>query len=57
MIALAAAEAAAGPTIASLLNPERAARLLEYQARDGRQPGFGPVLTQLLARTTERLLY
>ena len=48
---LAAAEAAAGPTIASLLNPERAARLLEYHARDSRQPGFGPVLTQLLVHT------
>ena len=48
---LAAAEAAAGPPIAALLNPERAARLLEYHARDGRQPGFGPVLAQLLART------
>lgn len=48
---LAAAEAAAGPTIASLLNAERAARLIEYQARDSRQPGFGPVMTQLLAQT------
>lgn len=48
---LAAAEAAAGPTIASILNPERAARLIEYQARDGRQPGFMPVVEQLLART------
>lgn len=48
---LAAAEAAAGPTIASLLNAERAARLIEYQARDGQQPGFGPVVEQLLAHT------
>ncbi|MCC3153135.1 zinc-dependent metalloprotease [Hymenobacter sp. BT770] len=48
---LAAAEAAAGPTIASILNPERAARLIEYQARDSKQPGFGPVVEQLLAHT------
>ena len=48
---LAAAEAAAGPTIASLLNAERAARLIEYHARDGKQPGFGAVVEQLLART------
>jgi len=48
---LAAAEAAAGPTIASILNPERAARLIEYQARDARQPGFLPVVDRLLAQT------
>lgn len=36
---LAAAEAAAGPAIASILNPQRAARLIEYQARDSRQIG------------------
>ncbi|WP_331060325.1 zinc-dependent metalloprotease [Hymenobacter sp.] len=48
---LAAAEAAAGPTISSILNAERAARLIEYQARDSKQPGFGPVVDQLLART------
>ncbi|GAB2467319.1 hypothetical protein GCM10011375_31690 [Hymenobacter qilianensis] len=48
---LAAAEAAAGPTIASLLNPQRAARLIEYQARDSRQPGFLPVVERLVDRT------
>ncbi|MBF9237735.1 zinc-dependent metalloprotease [Hymenobacter sp. BT683] len=48
---LAAAEAAAGPTVAALLNPERAARLIEYQARDSQQPGFGSVAEQLLERT------
>ena len=48
---LAAAEAAAGPPIASLLNAERAARLIEYQARDARQPGFASVVDQLLAHT------
>ncbi|MFD1469316.1 zinc-dependent metalloprotease [Hymenobacter caeli] len=48
---LAAAEAAAAPPIAALLNPERAARLVEYHARDARQPGFLPVVDQLLAAT------
>ncbi|WP_239691627.1 zinc-dependent metalloprotease [Hymenobacter lapidarius] len=48
---LAAAEAAAAPTIAAILSPQRAARLIEYQARDSRQPGFQPVVEQLLAST------
>ena len=48
---LAAAEAAAGPTLAAILNPERAARLVEYQARDAAQPGFLPVVERLLAHT------
>jgi hypothetical protein len=52
---LAAAEAAAGPTIASLLNAQRAARLIEYQARDSKQPGFLPVVEQLLANTWRAL--
>jgi len=48
---LAAAEAAAAPTLAAILSPERAARLVEYQARDARQPGFMPVVEKLLAHT------
>jgi len=48
---LAAAEAAAAPTVAVLLNPERAARLLEYQSRDASQPGFLPVVDKLVAAT------
>ena len=48
---LAAAEAAAGPTLAFILDPQRAARLIEYQARDSKQPGFLPVVEQLLAHT------
>jgi hypothetical protein len=48
---LAAAEAAAGPTVAALLDPTRAARLLEYHARDAQQPGFLPVVDKLLAHT------
>ncbi|MGI4835169.1 MAG: zinc-dependent metalloprotease [Janthinobacterium lividum] len=48
---LAAAEAAATPTVAALLDPARAARLLEYHARDAQQPGFLPVVDKLLAQT------
>ena len=48
---LAAAEAAAAPTLAALLDPARAARLIEYQARDAQQPGFMPVVDKLLAQT------
>ncbi len=48
---LAAAEAAAAPTLAALLNAERAARLIEYHARDAQQPGFMPVVDKLLAQT------
>ncbi|HEX8424793.1 zinc-dependent metalloprotease [Hymenobacter sp.] len=48
---IAAAEAAASETISSLLNAERAARLIEYQARDSQQPGFMPVVDKLLSAT------
>jgi hypothetical protein len=48
---IAAAEAAADNTLSYLLNPERAARLVEYQARDERQPGLLAVLDSLLAKT------
>ncbi|SEL62662.1 zinc-dependent metalloprotease [Parapedobacter koreensis] len=48
---LAAAAAAATETIASLLNAERAARLVEYKARDSKQPGFMAVVDRLLAGT------
>ena len=48
---LAAAEAAAAPTLAALLDPARAARLIEYHARDAQQPGFLPVVDKLLAAT------
>jgi len=48
---IAAAEAAADNTLSYLLNPERAARLIEYQARDEHQPGLLPVLDSLVART------
>ncbi len=48
---IAAAEAAADNTLSYLLDGERAARLIEYQARDDRQPGLLAVLDSLLART------
>ena len=53
---MAAAEAAAAPTIASLLNPERATRLIEYHARDAQQPGFLPMVDKLLAQTWKKPL-
>jgi hypothetical protein len=46
-----AAETAAGTTLTYLLDPERAARLIEYQARDSKQPGLLPVLDKLLEQT------
>jgi Met-zincin/Domain of unknown function (DUF5117) len=46
-----AAETAAGNTLSYLLDPERAARLIEFQARDEHQPGLLPVLDSLILRT------
>jgi hypothetical protein len=34
-----------------MLQPERAARLIEYQSRDNTQPGLLPVLNKLVAQT------
>ncbi|MFD2871712.1 zinc-dependent metalloprotease [Mucilaginibacter ximonensis] len=48
---IAAAESAATETISSLLNSERAARLLEYHARDAKQPGFIAIANKLLDET------
>jgi len=48
---LAAAETAASHTAGMLLNAERAARLVEYHARDRRQPGLAAVIDRLLAAT------
>jgi len=48
---LAAAESAAGTTLAFMLQPDRAARLVEYQSRDAAQPGLLPVLNKLIAQT------
>ncbi|AMR30892.1 peptidase [Mucilaginibacter sp. PAMC 26640] len=48
---MAAAESVAGTTLLFMLQPERAARLIEYQSRDAGQPGLLPVLNKLIART------
>lgn len=48
---MAAAESVAGATLSFMLQPERAARLIEYQSRDNTQPGLLPVLNKLVAQT------
>jgi len=48
---MAAAESAAAETISSLLNAERAARLIEYHSRDSKQPGFMAITNKLLEQT------
>jgi hypothetical protein len=49
--ALAPAEAAAQHTLQFLFNPERAARLVEFHARDAANPGLQEVLDAVLAST------
>ena len=46
-----AAETAASTTLSYLLDAQRAARLIEYQARDSKQPGLMPVLDKLIDQT------
>ncbi|WP_316801587.1 zinc-dependent metalloprotease [Pedobacter frigidisoli] len=48
---MATAEAAANETVSSLLNPERASRLVEYNARDEKQPGLLAVVDKLIEKT------
>jgi Met-zincin/Domain of unknown function (DUF5117) len=48
---IAAAETAAGNTLSYLLDGARAARLIEFQARDPRQPGLLAVLDKLIDKT------
>jgi hypothetical protein len=48
---MAAAEAAAATTLSYLLSEQRAARLIEYNMRDGRYPGFMDVADKLLQQT------
>jgi len=48
---LAPAEAFANHVCDFLFNPERAARLVEFHARDPRYPGFDEVLDKILAAT------
>ena len=49
--ALAPAESAAQHTLQFLFNPERAARLIEFHARNRENPGFSDVLDAILAAT------
>jgi len=48
---MAAAESATGTTLTFMLNPERAARLVEYHSRDNSQPGLSAVLDKLITQT------
>jgi hypothetical protein len=48
---LAAAEAAANLSVTLILQPERAARLVEYNARDHSYPGFGEVVDKIIQST------
>jgi hypothetical protein len=48
---IAAATSAADLTLALLLNPERASRLVEYHARDTANPGLDEVLNALMKAT------
>ena len=48
---IAVAETAAGTTLGYLLDSERAARLIEYEARDSSQPGLFAVLDKLIDQT------
>lgn len=51
---LATAEASANMTADLLLHPQRAARLIEYHARDSNYPGLGEVIDQLLNSTFKK---
>lgn len=48
---IAVAETAASATLSYLLNSERVARLIEYNARDSKQPGFMAVADKLIEKT------
>ncbi|MFH1943333.1 MAG: zinc-dependent metalloprotease [bacterium] len=48
---LGAAETVANMTVECLLYPERAARLIEYHARDASLPGFSEVIDELVSFT------
>src|SRR5712691_5562677 len=54
--ALAPAEVAAQHTLQFLFNPERAARLVEFHARDSTNPGLEEVLDSILAATWKSAL-
>ncbi|TDE11351.1 zinc-dependent metalloprotease [Dyadobacter psychrotolerans] len=48
---VAAAETAVATTLSYLLDSQRAARLIEYNARDNKQPGLMPVIDKLFEKT------
>jgi len=48
---IAAASVAADLSVSALLEPHRAARLIDFHARDSQYPGFQEVLDALIART------
>ncbi len=48
---LGAAETAASTTLGYMLDPDRAARLIEYQSRNSAQPGFMPMVDKLIEKT------
>jgi acetamidase/formamidase len=48
---VAAAVTAADLAVSGLLNPERAARLTDFHARDPKAPGFGDVVAALINKT------
>ncbi|OJJ14884.1 peptidase [marine bacterium AO1-C] len=48
---MAAAETAANMTVSMILHHERAARLIQYHARNSQNPGFAQVVKQLLDAT------
>jgi hypothetical protein len=48
---IAAAESAASTTLSYMLDPERAARLIEYNGRDSKQPGFLAIADKLIEKT------
>jgi hypothetical protein len=51
---LTAAESAANLTLSLVLHPERAARLVQYSARDPRNPGLREVIDQVTTATFKR---
>lgn len=53
---IAAAETVAGTTLGFLLDPARAARLIEYNGRDSKYPGFLELVDRLIADTWKKPL-
>jgi hypothetical protein len=51
---MAAAESAANITLTQIFDAERAARLIQYHARDNKNPGLGEVIDKVVAATWKR---